>query len=99
MASRLRLRLDIVVAIGLSGIGAYLWRSPGLHWLGVGCVVVSSLFAIILVAAFTIIPRFTPLVVPARLALRPSLILFSSPNTADLHATFQQTCYGHATLL
>src|SRR5882724_9430474 len=53
-ASRLRLRLDIVVAIGLAGIGAYLWRSPGLHWLGVGCVVVGALFAIILVAAFTI---------------------------------------------
>ena len=30
-ASRLRLRLDIVVAIVLVGIGAYLWRSPGFH--------------------------------------------------------------------
>ena len=58
-ASRLRLRLDIVVAIGLAGIGAYLWRSPDLRWWGVGCVVVSALFGLMLVAAFTVIPRFT----------------------------------------
>jgi hypothetical protein len=58
-ASRLRLRLDIIVAIGLAGMGAYLWRSPELHWLGVGCVVLSLLFALMLVAAFTVIPRFT----------------------------------------
>src|SRR5207249_4891037 len=44
---------------GLAGIGAYLWRSPDLHWLGVGSVVVSALFALMLVAAFTVIPRFT----------------------------------------
>src|SRR5258706_6393969 len=56
-ASRVRLRLDIVVAIVLAGIGAYLWRSPGFHWLGIGCVVVSALFTLMLVAAFTIIPR------------------------------------------
>jgi hypothetical protein len=56
-ASRLHLRLDIVVAIVLAGIGAYLWRSPGLHWLGVGCVLIAALFALMLVAAFTVIPR------------------------------------------
>jgi hypothetical protein len=56
-ASRLRLRLDIVVAIVLAGSGAYLWRSPGLHWLGVGCVFVAALFVLMLVAAFTVIPR------------------------------------------
>src|SRR5207245_8596075 len=57
-ASRLRLRLDIVVAIGLAGIGAYLWRSPDLRWMAEGCVVVSALFVLMLVAAFTVIPRF-----------------------------------------
>src|SRR5258706_12361765 len=56
-ASRLRLRLDIVVAIVLAGGGAYLWRSAGLHWLGVACVVVAALFALLLLAAFTVIPR------------------------------------------
>jgi hypothetical protein len=57
-ASRLRLRLDIIVAIVLAGAGAYLWRSPNLHWLGVGCVLVAVLFSLMLVAAFTVIPRF-----------------------------------------
>jgi len=46
------------VIIVLGGIGGYLLRSPSLHWLGVGCVVVSALFALMLVAALTIIPRF-----------------------------------------
>jgi hypothetical protein len=56
-ASRLRLRLDIVVALVLAGIGTYLWRSPGLHWLGVGCVLIAALFALMLVSAFTVVPR------------------------------------------
>ena len=56
-ASRLRLRLDIVVAIVLAGIGAYLWRSSSVHWLGVGCALVAALFVLMLIAAFTVIPR------------------------------------------
>jgi len=56
-ASRLHLRVDVVVVIVLAGIGACLWRSPGDHWLGVGCVLVAALFALMLVAAFTVIPR------------------------------------------
>jgi hypothetical protein len=56
-ASRLRLRFDIVVAIVLAGIGTWLWRSPSAHWLGVGCVLVAALFVLMLVAAFTIVPR------------------------------------------
>jgi hypothetical protein len=56
--SRLRLPLDVaVVVIGIGG-GAYLWRSPSQHWFGVGCVVLSSLFALMLIAAFTVIPLF-----------------------------------------
>jgi len=46
-ASRLRLRWDIVVAIVLAGCGAYLWQSPGTHWLGVGCMVVAGVFGAI----------------------------------------------------
>jgi len=57
-ASRLRLRLDIFVVVLLAGIGAYCWRWPGFHWISVGCVVVAALFALMLVAAFTVIPRF-----------------------------------------
>jgi|ERR1043166_6560410 hypothetical protein len=55
-ASRLRLRLDIVVTVVLIGIGGYLWQSPTTHWLGVGSVVVAVLFGLLLIAAFTIIP-------------------------------------------
>ena len=58
-ASRLRLRLDIGVAVLLAGGGAYLWRSPASHWFGVGCLVASVSFALFLLAAFTVIPRFT----------------------------------------
>ena len=56
-ASHLRLRLDIVVTVVLAGIGAFLCRSASLHWLGVACVVVSVAFALMLVAAFTVVPR------------------------------------------
>jgi hypothetical protein len=55
-ASQLRLPLDILVIIVLLGAGAYLWRSPGLHWLGVAGVALAVAFAIILIAAFTLIP-------------------------------------------
>src|SRR5262245_34094208 len=55
-ASHLRLRLDIVVTVVLACVGAYLWRSPNLHWLGLTCVVISAAFALMLVAAFTVIP-------------------------------------------
>ena len=55
-ASYLRLRLDIVVTLVLAGIGVYLWRSPNLHWFGLVCVVVSAGFALLLIAAFTVIP-------------------------------------------
>ena len=55
-ASRLRLRLDIVVTVILAGIGAYLWRSQELHLLGLALVVLSVGFALMLIAAFTIIP-------------------------------------------
>jgi hypothetical protein len=55
-ASRLRLRLDVVVAIAVALVGAYLGCSPDSHWLGVTAVSVSAAFALTLVAAFTLIP-------------------------------------------
>ena len=55
-ASHLRLRLDVVITVVLIGIGVYLWRSPSLHWLGLTCIVVAVVFALMLVAAFTVIP-------------------------------------------
>jgi hypothetical protein len=55
-AARLRLRLDIVLAVGLAALGAYFWRSPSSHWFGVLSVGASALFGLILVAAFLVIP-------------------------------------------
>jgi YcxB-like protein len=56
-ASHLRLRFDIVVVAVLAGSGAYFWRSPDLHWLALTSVVISVVFALMLVGAFTVIPR------------------------------------------
>jgi len=55
-SSRLRLRLDVIVIVGLVLVGTYLWRSPGTHWLGVASVSFSAAFALILVAAFVLVP-------------------------------------------
>jgi hypothetical protein len=55
-ASFLRPRLDIVMAVGLATLGAYLWRSPSSHWFGVLFVAASAFFGLILVAAFLVIP-------------------------------------------
>jgi hypothetical protein len=57
-ASHLRLRLDIVVTVVLVGIGIYLGRSPNLRWLGVACIGIGVVFALMLIAAFTVIPPF-----------------------------------------
>jgi hypothetical protein len=56
-ASRLRLRLDIVSIISTLGFGIYLWQSPRAHWFGVACVLGAVLFSLMLVAAFTVVPR------------------------------------------
>src|SRR5947209_7562204 len=55
-SSRLRLRVDIGVIVVLICAGAYLWRTPGLHWPGVACVAIGAAFALMLIAAFTVIP-------------------------------------------
>ena len=55
-ASQLRLPLDILVIIVLIGVGAYLWRSPSLHWLAVAGISLAVVFALMLIAAFRVIP-------------------------------------------
>ncbi len=57
-ASRLRLPLDIAVIVGLAVLGAYEWRS-GSHGFGITLLCVSGIFALMLVAAFAIIPRIS----------------------------------------
>jgi hypothetical protein len=55
-ASRMRPRLDIVMAIGLAAAGAYLWRSPGSHSSGVFAMGASATIFLLLLAAFVIAP-------------------------------------------
>jgi hypothetical protein len=37
-------------------MGVFLWRSPDSHWLGVACGVISAVFALVLIAVFTVVP-------------------------------------------
>lgn len=54
-ASRLRLPLDVAVIVGSVGIGAYEWRS-GSQGFGITLLCVSGIFALMLIAAFAVIP-------------------------------------------
>jgi hypothetical protein len=54
--SRMRPRLDIVMAVLLAAAGAYLLRSPGSHLFGVFAVGASVAFLFLLLAAFVIVP-------------------------------------------
>ena len=97
-ASRLRLRLDIVVTIALLGIGVYLWRSPSLHWLGIACIVIAVVFALMLVAAFTVIP---PLAFRREPKFRDDYSLTFSPEgihfrTAHVDSQLQWSMYSRA---
>jgi YcxB-like protein len=57
-ASRLRLPLDIAVTVGVAVLGAYeLWSRS--HAFGIALLCVSGIFALILVAAFAVIPRIS----------------------------------------
>ena len=97
-ASHLRLRLDIAVTLILAGIGAYLWRSPELHWLGLGFVVLAVVFALLLVAAFTVIP---PLAFRREPKFRDDYSLTFSPEgirfrTAHIDSQLQWSMYSRA---
>jgi hypothetical protein len=54
--SRLRLRLDFAVIVVLLALGAYLWRFADMRWLGGACLFMAVAFALLLTAAFTVIP-------------------------------------------
>jgi len=54
--SHLRLRLDVVVILLTAGAGVYLLRSSGSRWLGIASLVASGALALILVAAFAVMP-------------------------------------------
>jgi hypothetical protein len=52
----MRLWLDITALVGSAIFGAYLWRSEGSNWLAILSLSVASIFAVMLVSAFLIIP-------------------------------------------
>jgi len=94
----LRLPLDILFIIVLLGAGAYLWRSPRLHWLGLAGAAVAVLFGMILIAAFTVIPVLAFRREPKfrddySLAFSPEGIHF---RTAHIDSQLQWSMYSRA---
>jgi len=97
-ASTLRPRLDIVIATGLAVLGAYLWRLPSSHWFGVLAVGGSAVFALILVAAFLVIP---PLAFRHQQKFRDEYSLTFSPEgihfrTAHVDSHLEWSIYSRA---
>lgn len=97
-ASHLRLRLDSVLTIILVGVGLYLWRLPSLHWLGLACIVVAAVFALMLIAMFTVIP---PLAFRREPKFRDGYSLTFSPEgihfrTAQIDSQLQWSMYSRA---
>jgi len=56
IASRLRLKVDIVVVLALALFGAYSWRSLDSPVYGMVLVGVSAVFFLVLIAAFGVLP-------------------------------------------
>jgi hypothetical protein len=80
-ASRFRLPLDIAVILGVTFIGAYEWRL-GSHGFGITLLCVSGIFALMLVAAFGIIPT---LLFRRQPKLRDDYSLSFSPQGIRFH--------------
>jgi hypothetical protein len=57
LASRLRLKLDIAVVVAATAFGVYAWQALELPWYGLTLLGVCALFGIVLVLAFTALPR------------------------------------------
>jgi len=99
-ASRLRLRFDIVAIIVAALLGAYFWRLPDYRWLGAICVAASAVLAIILFAAFVVIP---PLVFRSEAKFRDDYSLTFSEDgihfrTAHIDSQLQWDLYSRAVI-
>jgi hypothetical protein len=97
-ASRMRPRLDMVMAVVLAAAGAYLWRSPSSHWLGVFFVGASAAFVLFLFAAFVIGP---PLAFRLEPKYRDDYSLTFSPEgihfrTVHIDSQLQWSLYSRA---
>ena len=99
-ASHLRLWLDLSVIVVLAALGAYLWRFPNSHWVGFACIVIALGFALMLIAAFTIVP---PLVFRSQPKFRDDYSLtFSAEGihfrTQHIDSRLQWNIYSHASI-
>jgi len=56
-ASRLRLKLDVAVAVGTTLMGAYMWRSPDSRRWGIGLICLSAVLVLMLIAVFGVVPK------------------------------------------
>lgn len=97
-ATRCRLPWDIVAMVVLIGTGTYLCWSQGPDWLGVGCLVVGIAFALVLIAAFVVIP---PLAFRREPKFRDDYTLTFSPegihfHTAHVDSQLQWSLYSRA---
>jgi hypothetical protein len=97
-ASRMRPRLDIVMAVGLALAGAYLLRSPDSHWFGVFAVCASAALILMLLAAFIILPSLAFRLEPK---YRDDYSLIFSPlgihfRTAHVDSQLQWSLYSRA---
>ena len=97
-SSRLRVRFDIVAAIVVALLGAYSWRSPDYHWLGVVGVAASVVLVLILFAAFVVIP---PLAFRSEAKFRDDYSLTFSQDgihfrTAHIDSQLQWSLYSRA---
>jgi hypothetical protein len=97
-ASRMRPRLDIVMAVLLAVTGAYLLRSPGSHTSGVFALCASAAFILLLLAAFVILP---PLAFRLEPKYRDEYSLVFSPEgihfrTVHIDSQLQWSLYSRA---
>lgn len=96
-ASRLRLPLDVVVIIVVAVIGAYELKS-GSQAFGIALLTLSAVFALMLIAAFTVVPR---IVYRNQPKFRDDYALSFSPQgihfrTAHIDSDLQWSMYSHA---
>jgi len=56
-ASRLHLRFDLALCVILAVTGVCLWPLEDMHWFGVVFLAVAVIFALMLLAAFVVIPK------------------------------------------
>ena len=97
-ASRLRLRLDIAVILVTAVLGAYFWYSMQSTWFGITLVGVSVAFALLLIAAFVVIP---PLLFRREPKFSDDYSLTFSPEgihfkTANIDSHLQWNLYSQA---